>query len=355
MKKRKVQIEKNVNTSNFRIELGGFIITIITLIAAIALHYLISTFSWYWVIFICVLVLVPVGLINFKTYIESKNNYTKEQKQSANKKIGFLIIWYWYLDCVYMVIFNHWNISTYIMASFAIIIILFNLVKTFLSAYNKNPFIQITLVFDFLIAIGLIVYLIYLMGDGSDKGSSLQNIILTITAAVLSGLLTLVGVAWTIKKTDESRKQDEIQRAIPMFSYNILRKEPEIDITIQKVCYTQTYDNDKQFTYEAYVELENSNKNSFKMTNIFHDDELYPIAGNTIVLPSSKCILTFDFSNSENIYLEILDELNKKHFYKLVVKSLDIKSSNDKTMYSIIEIVNVEDDIIKSLLTNHKI
>ena len=49
------------------------------------------------------------------------------------------------------------------------------------------------------------VYLIYLIPE-----KELQAIILTIVAALYGGLITLVGVAWTIKKSDKDRKADEI-------------------------------------------------------------------------------------------------------------------------------------------------
>ena len=56
---------------------------------------------------------------------------------------------------------------------------------------------------DFLWGIAITVYLIFLI-----PGESLQTIVLTITAAVYGGLLTLVGVAWTIKDNSEKIKQE---------------------------------------------------------------------------------------------------------------------------------------------------
>lgn len=65
---------------------------------------------------------------------------------------------------------------------------------------------------DFLVGIGLTVYLIYLIPE-----KELQTIILTIVAALYGGLITLVGVAWTIKKSDKDRKEDEIKHEKPYF------------------------------------------------------------------------------------------------------------------------------------------
>ena len=60
------------------------------------------------------------------------------------------------------------------------------------------------MVFDFVLGVGLSIYLIYIIPN-----EGLQNIIIPIVSAVYGGLLTLVGVAWTIKKSDSDRKQEE--------------------------------------------------------------------------------------------------------------------------------------------------
>ena len=81
--------------------------------------------------------------------------------------------------------------------------IFYNLTRAFLSNTKKHWW---GLLQDFLWGVAITVYLIFLIPN-----DALQTIVLSITAAVYGGLLTLVGVAWTIKDTNEKRKEDLIR------------------------------------------------------------------------------------------------------------------------------------------------
>ena len=76
---------------------------------------------------------------------------------------------------------------------------------------------------NFLWGVAITVYLIFLIPD-----ASLQNIVLSITAAVYGGLLTLVGVAWTIKDNSEKIKQE---RKLSIKPYLDIRHKYIADIT----------------------------------------------------------------------------------------------------------------------------
>ena len=93
----------------------------------------------------------------------------------------------------------------YILGVITLIKIFYGLSVTFLGKKQKNAILDISIVFDFLLGVGLTVYLIYLI---PDEFNNLQTIVTAIIAAVYGGLLTLVGVAWTIKKGDKDRKED---------------------------------------------------------------------------------------------------------------------------------------------------
>ena len=327
---------------DIKISLVSFIIIAIMFGITLPIHYYVPSFSWCWVIFVWLLIVVPIGLIKLKVFAESKNNFTEEQKKAANLTLGLAMLWFWYLDFVYMVIFNNWKTAIYIMAGFALIKILMNVVKIFISEIKKDPFIKQFMLVDFLVGVSLIVYLINLIED-----TNLQTIITAVSASVLGGLLTLVGVAWTIKHTNESRKQDEVQRCIPLFSYNMLRQEPRLDVVIQKICFTKL-DEDKQFNCGVYVELENSNKNSFIIRRVFHDNTWFEVEGNTTVLPSNKCLFYFNFSDKpESIFLEVEDELSNKHYYQLKVLLIGSKTSHGDILHTVREIVKVDYSCIK--------
>ena len=80
------------------------------------------------------------------------------------------------------------------------LIVFYSLTVAFLSEIKTNKWLLLT---DFLLGIGLTVYLIYIIPN-----SSLQEILIPIISAVYGGLLTLVGVAWTIKSNNKDRKAD---------------------------------------------------------------------------------------------------------------------------------------------------
>ena len=74
----------------------------------------------------------------------------------------------------------------------------------------------ICVILDIVSVLALIGYLIYLTPN--DDG--LQDIVLSLTSAVIGGALTLAGVAWTIRKADNDKKADEITHAIPYLQIN---------------------------------------------------------------------------------------------------------------------------------------
>lgn len=210
MKKDKKKREKKPIPKSQKIALESFLIILITLAITLPFHYLVAAYNWYWVIFTWVAIFAPVMVVNFKSYGESKLPLTPEQIKSGNAKLGLLILWYWFVDIVYMVIFNHWTVWIYILVTITMIKIFYDLVQTFLNNRIKNPLYTQTMIINFLIGIGLTVYLIFLI-----ENDNLRNIVTAIVASVYGGLLTLVGVAWTIKHSNDEKKLEEIKKHKP--------------------------------------------------------------------------------------------------------------------------------------------
>ncbi len=78
----------------------------------------------------------------------------------------------------------------------------YSLTIAFLRKSDKNTVLDFSLIFDFLFGIGLTIYLIYLI---PNTLTNLQTIVTAIVAAIYGGLLTLVGVAWTIRHSDKQK------------------------------------------------------------------------------------------------------------------------------------------------------
>ena len=163
---------------------------------------------WQWLLFALVLLLIPLGLVSIKNFALKKITPTKEQETKANQRLFVLCLFYLLCDFFYMTfIINNLTLRL-ILGGLIMIIVFYNLSKAFISG---NKVFNFGLIQDFIVGISLTVYLIYIIPN-----KELQEIIIPIIAAVYGGLLTLVGVAWTIRKSDNDRKIEEEQKAKPI-------------------------------------------------------------------------------------------------------------------------------------------
>jgi hypothetical protein len=147
--------------------------------------------------------------------------------------------------------------------------IFYNLTKAFLSNTPKH---WLGLLQDFLWGVAITVYLIFLIPN-----DVLQTIVLSIIAAVYGGLLTLVGVAWTIKDTNDKRQEDFIR-----------------------------IDNERK---------EEERKKNIPYIRLSYNKDLPPLVAN------ASMRYGLDFEN-----LDELARLNNKTFYQITIKDFIIKN-----------------------------
>ena len=157
----------------------------------------------HWIIFSFMFLFIPFTFIYFKVKFIDKHLQIEKQKKNANMTTAKYLFLFWLYDLLYMAIFTNSLILVYILGIFAVIIVFTNLAKALLS---NNKILYGFLSFDLIIGAFLCVYLIYIIPN-----STLQNIVAAIVAAILGGLFTLVGVAWTIKNNAKERRE-ELQR-----------------------------------------------------------------------------------------------------------------------------------------------
>lgn len=163
-------------------------------------NYYSITYIWLWVIFVLTFFFIPIVFTLLFESRKKNTQYTDEEKRVANTNLMKYIVLYWLLDFFYMAIFNNWLAFQLLFGILAVVIIFYNLTKAFLQGAKSLQFLLLP---DFIFGLGVSAYLIYIIPN-----NSLQNIILTITAAVFGGIFTLVGVAWTFKKSDTDRQAD---------------------------------------------------------------------------------------------------------------------------------------------------
>lgn len=189
------------------------------------------------------------------------------------------------------------------------------------------------------------VYLIYVIPD-----EKLRNVVIAIVAALYGGILTLVGVSWTIRHSDKERKNEEKQKAKPIFTYNILTEELK-DIRTKKVCF-DVAENEIEYECHVVAEIENSDHALFEVKRVFHDGKWNEIEGNTVILPNKTVYFDFRFNDDvSNLFLEVKDGLDNSYYYEIKVLSLNllprvVQSSNKGLLHTIRELKEISLDEI---------
>lgn len=230
----------------------------------------------------------------------------------------------------------------FILGGLIMVIIFYNLSKAFI---NGNSPLKFGLVQDFIVGIALTIYLIYIIPN-----ESLQQIIIPIVAAVYGGLLTIVGVAWAIKKSDRDRKEEEIKKAKPLFTYDIHMNKPLIK-TGTKSCFVDKLD--IQYQCSVTFGIDNSNHSAFELKRIYHDGVWFDLANYTVVLPEKSIIVFFEFNNPNDIFLEISDSLCNLYYYEIKVLHLDKKTKEGKFYHTIRSLQQVKKEYVDKIIASN--
>ena len=178
-----------------------------TFLSIFVLHYYNITYIWLWVIFGVVAIYTFLFFLSLLSYNLKHRELTKEERQKISINVVKYILLYWLFDLTYLGIFNGWFWVIIIFGTLAVTFVFYNLVLAF---FNIVESLRVWLVLELLFGMGIAIYLIYIIPN-----ETLQSIIVAIVAAVFGGMFTLIGVAWTFKKGDIDRKEDERKKNIP--------------------------------------------------------------------------------------------------------------------------------------------
>ena len=333
---KKTKTNKKEQSNKIKLKFNNLCLLIIfaaCIVVPILIHSFSANYNLAWCICTIVFLMVPFGATGLKDMVVEKAKVNNEQDKIVNSRVIQVVLYFWFMDFVALCVFQRWLVMSLVFGIIALIIIYYNISLAFVSKSKYNRTLDYGILFDFVFGIALTVYLIYIIPNADVK-----EIVIPVVAAVYGGLLTLVGVVLTIKKSDRDRKEDEVKKAKPMFAYNMLMQEPRLDDVMQRVCMSDTLEQ-LQNACDVYVVLENSNLSTFEIKRIYHDDNWVNVEGNTIVLPSSKCILNFRFSDKPtSLFLEIEDILGNKYYYQMFVLSLMKQSSNGMLLHTVREI-----------------
>lgn len=178
-----------------------------TFLSVFVIRYYNIMYIWLWVIFGVVAIYTFLFFLSLLSYNLKHRELTKEERQKIILNVVKYILLYWLFDLTYMGIFNNWFWATIIFGTLAVTFVFYNLVLAF---FNIVESLRVWLVLELLFGMGIAIYLIYIIPN-----ETLQSIIVAIVAAVFGGMFTLIGVAWTFKKGDMDRKEDERKKNIP--------------------------------------------------------------------------------------------------------------------------------------------
>lgn len=215
MKKNKKVKEKRIK-KKLSAETSSNLTTLIVILAilgiTIPLHVIFpDKLSSYWVIAICVAVISPFALTNFKINMEAKGNFTEEQKKAATSKLGIMMFSIWYADFTFICMFMDWLIAFFILAGLYLIKMVYNVASALVNRKDETIYPNFLIVGDFVLSFLLIILLIYKIPN-----PSLQTIVTALAAALIGGLLTLLGVIMTIKKSDRDIRLEDKMKNRPI-------------------------------------------------------------------------------------------------------------------------------------------
>lgn len=187
---------------------------------------------------------------------------------------------------------------------------------------------------DFISAFAIIIYLIYLI-----ENDTLSNIVLTVSAAMIGGLLTLSGVAWTIKRQDTIRKEDEKNKNKPILiisDYELFDMSAKEDLQdLEKYGIMKLYnifpeETSNNKSKEIGILLKNAGGNLCKILKANIDGINFCTLSDYFIEKDKQVVLSFKISDDSildfQIYLEIQDIFGNTYSYKIVVNYGTIQS-----------------------------
>ena len=267
---------------------------------------------WYlWLIFVIIAVLIPVGIMSMAVKAAKPFQNDKQKIKVISRNVIRYCLFYWLCDLFFMSFIIDSLTCKFIFGGLIMLIIFYNLSNVFVAG-KKNSlshFAKWGMMQDFVLGVGLSIYLIYIIPNTTN----LQNIIIPIVAGVYGGLLTLVGVAWTINYEKEERfnqdqnqnrerKLEEQKKYKPIFNIyhgefpkSFINAEFENFNGIQEIgCgYQGEINREKEVVIESFV-VENSSFVEFYIRGIKINEQLYERESNLFVKKETYILFDLD-------------------------------------------------------------
>ena len=253
IKKRNIKEEKSTRETIRKWLVPGGLFLVLSVFVYRYYH---IEYIWNWVVFGVVIVYSPLFLFSlFKdAFIENKQN---ETAQIVTKNFLMRVIQFWLYALTYMGIFNDWFWVTIIFGTLAVVLALYILTEAFLKSENTAIFFHVLNLLSALVASAYLIYII--------PNDDFREIVCTMIAAVSGGIFTLVGVAWTIKKEADVRKED-LQR----IADEQKEDERKRHIPYMKIVFTEAAHCEAHTFMNVALDLYNPHERAQLENNVFY-------------------------------------------------------------------------------------
>lgn len=176
-------------------------------------NYFDTGYTWNWVLAATIAVTFPIAWKNFSDFVAIQKQLTEKQRKKESWFAMKMTAFYWLIDGFYISIFTESLVWQFITGGLCMVIIYVNLGTVVLSSKKINKF---GVIHDLIVGVALTVYLIYIIPD-----ENLQVVVLAIVGALYGGIMTLVGVAWTIKDGQDREQETKRLDNLPFLQLEI--------------------------------------------------------------------------------------------------------------------------------------
>lgn len=267
----------------------------------------------HWILFTFFIIFIFFGFFGMLAYTWKKNTPSEEQKRISSLNCLKFIGFYWLIDFFYMACFNDWLIWKFIFGCLIMIIIFYNLSNAFISQNSKTGFQKFGLLQDFLLGVAMTIYLLYIIPN-----KSLQDIMIPVISAIYGGLITLVGVAWTIKFTKKESVENKVLENKPLIFCDPLNDSKDF-IPIH-FCEFKTGN-------VEIVSIVNSDKVQFSIKSIKVNDAIFSVQGINFLNKGQTAHLYFKIDETitiDKIIMNVEAIDGKQYSFQLLFKTSEL-------------------------------
>lgn len=241
------------------------------------------------------------------------------------------------------------NLSNLISVIGVLFFELFSLYVVINNCFSKNTNINKVLLFSSVFVI--LGYVTIYESTYNVDNNNLFNSLISVFSALIGGGITLAGVAWTIKHEKEEKRKEEIEKAKPYFTFNMLYNEPK-NITGLKICVPENLD--LNYVCDTYAEIENSNQSVVILNRIYHDGKWGNLEANNMLVHGGKLLLNFRFDNPNNIILEVKDVFDNLFYYVLNVLHTKLLGGSEVGVHTVRGLKEISKEYLNKILSKEE-